>query len=149
MVRIRPSFEEDAEVIAGFQLKMAQETENLSLDKETVIQGVLHVYRDSSKGKYLVAMVDERIIGSLLMTYEWSDWRNNTVVWVQSVYVIPEFRKKGVFNALYQTVKQMVTEDDSFAGIRLYVDRTNTNAQKVYLKSGMNGEHYQLFEWMK
>lgn len=149
MVRIRPSFEEDAEVIAGFQLKMAQETENLSLDKETVIQGVLHVYRDSSKGKYLVAIADERIIGSLLMTYEWSDWRNNTVVWVQSVYVLPEFRKKGVFNALYQTVKQMVMEDDSFAGIRLYVDRTNTNAQKVYQKSGMNGEHYQLFEWMK
>lgn len=149
MVRIRPSFEEDAEVIAGFQLKMALETENLSLDKETVIQGVLHVYRDSSKGKYLVALEDERIIGSLLMTYEWSDWRNNTVVWVQSVYVLPEFRKKGVFNALYQTVKQMVMEDDSFAGIRLYVDRTNTNAQQVYQKSGMNGEHYQLFEWMK
>jgi ribosomal protein S18 acetylase RimI-like enzyme len=83
------------------------------------------------------------------MTYEWSDWRNNTVVWVQSVYVLPEFRKKGVFNALYHTVKQMVMEDDSFAGIRLYVDRSNTNAQQVYQKSGMNGEHYQLFEWMK
>ena len=83
------------------------------------------------------------------MTYEWSDWRNNTVVWIQSVYVLPGFRKRGVFNALYETVKSMVNEDPSFAGIRLYVDRTNHNAQEVYKKSGMNGDHYQVFEWMK
>ena len=149
MIRIRPSIEEDVEVIAAFQLKMALETENLVLDEATVLQGVLHVSRDATKGKYLIAMIDDQIVGSLLMTYEWSDWRNNTVVWVQSVYVLPEFREKGVFSILYRTVKEMVVKDNSFAGIRLYVDKTNTNAQQVYQKSGMNGDHYQLFEWMK
>ncbi len=149
MVRIRPAYEEDAEVIADFQVKMAMETENFVLDKLTVNQGVLHVFRDSSKGKYLVAVDNERIVGSLLMTYEWSDWRNTTVVWVQSVYVLPEYRKQGVFSMLYATVKQLVEDDDTFAGIRLYVDKSNTAAQKVYQKSGMNGDHYQLFEWMK
>jgi GNAT superfamily N-acetyltransferase len=149
MVQIRQSHEEDAEVIAGFQIKMALETENLILDPETVQQGVLNVYRNSAKGKYIVAAVEEQVIGSLLLTYEWSDWRNNTVVWIQSVYVLPEYRKHGVFHALYEMVKAMVNEDPSFAGIRLYVDRTNHDAQKVYTKSGMNGDHYQVFEWMK
>lgn len=149
MVHIRQSHEQDAEVVAGFQLLMAMETENLQLDKDTVIQGVLNVHRDPTKGKYLVAVAEEQIIGSLMLTYEWSDWRNNTVVWIQSVYVMPEFRQQGVFKMLYNTVKKMVTEDDAFAGIRLYVDRTNKNAQEVYAKSGMNGDHYQVFEWMK
>jgi len=149
MVQIRQSNEEDAEVITGFQIKMALETENMVLDPETVSQGVLNVYRNPGKGKYVVAVEGEQIVGGLLLTYEWSDWRNNTVVWIQSVYVLPGFRKRGVFDALYETVKSMVNEDPSFAGIRLYVDRTNHNAQEVYKKSGMNGDHYQVFEWMK
>ncbi len=149
MVQIRPSTEEDAEVIAAFQMNMALETENLVLDPQTVKQGVMHVYRDSSKGKYFVAEVGTQIVGSLLITYEWSDWRNNTVVWIQSVYVRPEFRRQGIYKALYQTIKKLVSEDNTFAGVRLYVDRTNMQAQQVYTKSGMNGDHYQLYEWMK
>jgi len=149
MVHIRPATEDDAEVIAAFQLEMALETENLTLNTDIVEQGVLQVFRNPAKGKYLVACFDEVIAGSLLLTYEWSDWRNKTVVWIQSVYVRPEYRRKGVFLKMYTTVKQMITDDSTFAGIRLYVDRTNKQAQEVYQKCGMNGNHYQLFEWMK
>ena len=149
MVHIRPASEDDAEVIAAFQLEMALETENLALNPETVQQGVLQVFRNQAKGKYLVASDEDIVTGSLLLTYEWSDWRNKTVVWIQSVYIRPDYRRRGIFNKMYTTVKQMITDDNTFAGIRLYVDRTNKQAQEVYQKSGMNGDHYQLFEWMK
>ncbi len=149
MVQIRIATEEDKDFIAGFQMKMAKETENLTLDAETLNEGVLRVLRDPEKGKYFVADDNGRVVASLLITYEWSDWRNQWVLWIQSVYVLPEYRQKGVFKALYQHIKSWATRDNGVAGIRLYVDKTNKKAIEVYRRLGMDGEHYQLFEWMK
>jgi GNAT superfamily N-acetyltransferase len=96
-----------------------------------------------------VAEQDGQILGSLLITHEWSDWRNGTVWWIQSVYVVPEARRKGIYAGLYAHVKELAQADPKVRGIRLYVDRRNTRAQTVYTRLGMNGEHYQVFEWMK
>ena len=149
MIQIRLANEEDFETIAGFQIKMALETENFSLDKETVTLGVLNALRDPAKGKYFVAVdTENKIISSLLVTFEWSDWRNKWVLWIQSVYVLPEYRKLGIFRQMYLKVKEWAEEDDEVSGVRLYVDKTNTRAIEVYKRMGMNGEHYQLFEWM-
>jgi len=89
------------------------------------------------------------VVASLMITPEWSDWRNGMVWWIQSVYVVPELRKQRVYAGLYEHVQRLVRGDDSVKGIRLYVDRRNASAQAVYARLGMNGEHYQVFEWMK
>jgi ribosomal protein S18 acetylase RimI-like enzyme len=148
-MKIREAKSEEAFIIAEFQQLMAFETENITLNPATVSFGVAAVFKNSSKGKYLVAEIDNSVVGSLLVTYEWSDWRNATVLWIQSVYVKPEFRKAGVFANLFQFVKKISEEDENIAGIRLYVDRTNEKACAVYEKVGMNGQHYLVFEEMK
>jgi GNAT superfamily N-acetyltransferase len=149
MVQIRVATEEDKDFIADFQMKMARETEGLELRPEVLNEGVLRVLRDPEKGKYFVADDGGKVVGSLLITYEWSDWRNRWVLWIQSVYVLPEYRQQGVFRALYQHIKDWALRDTGVAGIRLYVDKTNQKAIQVYRKLGMDGEHYRLFEWMK
>ena len=149
MIQIRMATEEDHADIAEFQVLMAKETEDLQLDVKEVIKGVLSVMRDPEKGKYYVAVADGKIISSLLITYEWSDWRSKWVWWIQSVYVLPEMRRKGVFQQVYEHIKSWAEKEDEVAGLRLYVDKTNTRAIEVYKKMGMNGDHYQLFEWMK
>jgi GNAT superfamily N-acetyltransferase len=143
----RVATREDARTIVEFQQAMARETEAVELDRETVRRGVQAVFADPSRGRYFVADVDGRVVASLLITYEWSDWRNGVVWWIQSVYVVPELRGRGVYAGLYAFVKQ--SADDSVRGIRLYVDRRNTRAQEVYRRLGMDGEHYLVFEWMK
>jgi len=149
MVRIRTANVDDAEVISGFQLAMALETEQLSLDKGKVTSGVHAVFIDPKKGKYFVAEADKTVIASLLLTREWSDWRNQWVWWIQSVYILPEYRGKKIFSRMYRFIKNLVKTDSDAAGLRLYVDLSNKNAREVYKAIGMNGEHYQLFEWMK
>jgi len=138
----------DYKVIAGFQEKMAWETEHFKLSNEIVLKGVSAVFEDKTKGKYYVVEEDGKVISSLLTTYEWSDWRNNFVIWIQSVYVLSEYRKKGVFQLMYSEIKTIVENSEKYAGIRLYVDKTNHNAQRVYEKIGMQGNHYSLFEEM-
>lgn len=140
---------QDATQIADFQLKMAIETEGIELDKPTVIMGVNAVLTDSTKGKYYVAEINNRVAGSLLTTFEWSDWRNGTILWIQSVYVLPEFRRKGVYRNLYSHLKSLVLDNDSLNGIRLYADKSNIPAQKTYKTLGMNPDHYVTFEWLK
>jgi ribosomal protein S18 acetylase RimI-like enzyme len=149
MVKIRKAEIKDIELIVGFQLCMAWETEKLELDKNTVILGARAVMNDPAKGEYFIAEHDGIVIGSLLVTYEWSDWRNGNVWWLQSLYVAPDFRRKGIFREMYLFLKQEVEKDPTLKGIRLYVDKTNKIAQEVYQAMGMNGEHYQVFEWMK
>ena len=139
----------DAATIASFQLAMARETEDLELDRETLGRGVEAVFADPSLGRYFVAEIDGRVVASLMITYEWSDWRNGMVWWIQSVYVAPEARRRRIYAGLYEHVKRIVESDASIRGIRLYVDRRNVPAQEVYTRLGMNGEHYQVFEWMK
>ncbi len=149
MINIRPANIEDAETIADFQIEMAYETENILLDKDTITTGVNAVFYDPKKGKYFVAESDGDIIASLLITPEWSDWRNKWIWWIQSVFVVPSFRGKKVFKKMYEYVKALVAEDHEAAGLRLYVDTNNKTARSVYKALGMNGEHYQMFEWMK
>jgi ribosomal protein S18 acetylase RimI-like enzyme len=112
-------------------------------------KGVLAVFNDENKGVYYIAEDENIVISSLLTTYEWSDWRNKITLWIQSVYVLPDYRNKGIFKMMYQYVKNFVEKSNKYTGIRLYVDKTNKIAQSVYEKIGMNGNHYSTFEWMK
>jgi GNAT superfamily N-acetyltransferase len=139
----------DTADIVEFQLLMARETEGLELDRETVTRGVAAVFADPAKGAYWVAERDGRVAGSLLTTFEWSDWRNGTVLWIQSVYVLPEERGRGIYRALYERVKSRVERSPDLKGIRLYVDRRNATARRVYERLGMTREHYETFEWLK
>ena len=149
MIRYREATPSDALVIVDFQVAMARETEELDLDRQVCARGVQAVFEEPSRGRYFVAEDDGRVVASLMITYEWSDWRNGNVWWIQSVYVVPESRQQRVYAGLYSHVQEFVKADDSIRGIRLYVDRRNVRAQQVYTKLGMNGEHYQVFEWMK
>lgn len=150
MIHIRSANISDKDKIADFQISMALETENLILYPDIVELGVDAVFRDPAKGKYYVAEADNRVIASLLTTYEWSDWRNGNILWIQSVFVEGEFRGQGVFRMLYEHVKSIVLDEkNSYRGIRLYVDKSNTKAIQVYSKFGMTNHHYETFEWMK
>lgn len=148
-IEIRPARPEDAGAIVDFQVLMARETEGLELDLPTVIRGVRAVFDDPSKGEYWVAEAGGRVVSSLMTTYEWSDWRDGTVLWVQSVYVLPELRGSGIYRRMYEHLKERVQASPRLMGIRLYVDRRNTAAQRVYERVGMSREHYEMFEWMK
>lgn len=148
-VKIRPGLLFDVQVIADFQVAMAWETEKMKLDPATVEKGVSAVFDDPAKGKYWLAEKDGEVVGCLLTVPEWSDWRNGTVLWIHSVYVRPDMRGAGIFRQLYQHLEGMVKESSDLRGLRLYVDKTNTLAQKVYESLGMSGEHYHLYEWMK
>lgn len=149
MILIRKAKATEWPTIAGFQLLMAEETENLRLNPEILSEGIKTVFDNPSKGCYFVAELDGKIVGSLLITYEWSDWRNKTVYWIQSVYVDNDFRRKGVFRKLYAHIRTLAESSPDVGGIRLYVDKGNQKAQITYSDLGMNGEHYQVFEWMK
>ena len=145
----RDATAEDASAIVDFQQAMARETEDVSLDRDICTRGVQAVFDDPSRGRYFVAEAGGRVVGSLLITYEWSDWRNGVVWWIQSVYVQPEWRKQGIYAGMYEQVQRIAAGDERVKGIRLYVDRRNAPAQAVYRRLGMNGEHYLVFEWMK
>ncbi len=146
---VRKAVPTDAKAITQFQLDMALETENIHLDPPTVALGVKAVFDDPSKGNYYVAEENGRVIASLLTTFEWSDWRNGTVLWVQSVYVMPSYRGKGVYKNMYRHIQSLVNDDHKLKGIRLYAEKGNLTAHKVYEKLGMTAEHYQLYEWLK
>jgi ribosomal protein S18 acetylase RimI-like enzyme len=148
-IQIRKAIETDLATIVDFQLAMALETENLQLDKAIVEKGVAAAFKDSAKGQYFVTEIDGKITSSIMITPEWSDWRNSFVYWIQSVFVKENFRKLGIYRKMYAHIQDLVKNDDNVCGIRLYVDKSNIRAQKTYKKTGMNGDHYQLFEWMK
>lgn len=139
----------DMPSLLDFQLKMALETENVQLEIQPLTQGMQRLLKDPGKGKYYVAEESGEVIGCLMTTFEWSEWRCGTILWIQSVYVAAPWRKKGVFKRMYQHIHQLVSEDHELKGIRLYVDKTNQTAQQVYSGLGMNGDHYTVFEWMK
>lgn len=146
---IRPALETDIAQVIDFQKKMAWETEKIRLPEDILTRGVMELFYHPERGKYYVAEAEGAVLGCLMTTYEWSDWRCGTVLWIQSVYIDQQHRGRGVYSALYDYIKKMVEEDPTLRGIRLYVDKTNTAAQKVYERLGMNGEHYATYEWMK
>ncbi|NCC73226.1 MAG: N-acetyltransferase [Sphingobacteriia bacterium] len=146
---VRPAKAAEWEIIATFQVKMALETENVKLEESVINSGVVAVFSNPVFGRYYVAVTGKEIIASLLVTYEWSDWRNSMVWWLQSVYVLPEYRRKGVFSRMYHHIRNEVENLPDVSGIRLYMIHHNQKAEKVYLKIGMDGNRYRMFEWMK
>ena len=145
---IRSASTDDISDIAQFNIAMAQETEERQLDPETIQSGVSGVIQNHAHGFYLIAERDQVAVGSLLITFEWSDWRNGTLWWIQSVYVKPEHRRTGVFKALYDAVIARAQAARSVRGIRLYVEQENLDAQSVYQKLSMQKTPYQMFERM-
>ena len=135
----------DIDAIVRFQADMAMESEGTMLDMDRLTLGVSSAINDEQKGIYLVARANDTPIGSLMLTREWSDWNNQWYWWIQSVYVIPEYRKKGVYKAMYATLKDMAQEN-GVSHIRLYADRTNLSVQQVYQRLGMRESHYLMFE---
>lgn len=123
------------------------ETEGMGLHNDVLTRGVMAVFGDSSRGQYYVAEEQGKVVASLMITFEWSDWRNANVWWFQSVYVLPEYRRTGIFRLMYDHIKKEGMEC-GIAGLRLYVESANVRAQKTYEAMGMNGNHYRTFEWM-
>ncbi|MDP4223913.1 MAG: GNAT family N-acetyltransferase [Bacteroidota bacterium] len=148
MISIRKATPADAPAIIDFQLSMAWETENLELNREIVTKGVNAVFADEAKGMYYVADSGGHAVASLLITYEWSDWRNCNVWWFQSVYVLPDFRRQGIFRRMFNFIKDQAEKQD-IAGLRLYVETNNLRARKTYESLGMSSEHYSFYEWMR
>ena len=136
---------DDIESIVQFQAKMAMESEGTTLNLEKVTKGVTAAMNDESKGIYWVAKVNGKVIGSLMVTREWNDWNNEWYWWIQSVYVLPDYRKHGVYKAMYSTLKE-VAKENKVSQIRLYVDKTNHPAQQVYQRLGMHESHYLMYE---
>ena len=144
-VKITKGQIEDIEFIAGFQVDMAMESEGTLLDKNTVTKGVSAAMNDEHKGSYYVAKVDGKVVGSLMLTREWSDWNNGWYWWIQSVYVAPEYRRQGIYKSIYQAVCADAKQQN-VAQVRLYVDKTNTRGQQVYASLGMQESHYLIYE---
>lgn len=149
MIDVRPARPDEAGRIAEAQLAMALETESLQLDAAIVAAGVRAVFDDPAKGTYYAACQHGQVAGVLLTTPEWSDWRNGTILWIQSVYVWPRWRRQGVFAAMYDHLREQVQASPGLIGLRLYVATGNTGAQAVYRAMGMTAEHYQLYEWIR
>jgi GNAT superfamily N-acetyltransferase len=148
MITIRKAIAEDSEKIISFQLAMASETEDIKLDSTIVTRGVKAVFDSPERGQYYVAEDGGAVVASLLITYEWSDWRNTDVWWFQSVYVIRSYRRRGVFRLMYSYVKQEA-DRQNIAGLRLYVESNNEPARKTYEAMGMSSQHYTMYEWLR
>ena len=140
--RAEPS---DAADIADFNCRMALETENYKLPVERVLAGVKHLFDQPQYGFYVTTELDESVIGCLMITYEWSDWRDGIIWWIQSVYVRPEFRRQGIFRKMYAFAAEQARENQA-VGLRLYVERENTRAQRTYESLGMVETHYKMYE---
>lgn len=125
---------------------MGKETEGIELDMDILKCGIHSILSDQNKGFYILAEVDGKVVGQLMITYEWSDWRCGFFWWIQSVYILPEYRQQGVFRNLYEHVHNLAYADKSVCGLRLYVDRNNERAQKAYKNLGMTQSHYEMFE---
>ena len=145
-MNIRQARTTDAAVIADFNRRMARETERRRLIPARVHRGVSALLKDRAKGIYFVAEEKGAVVGQLLITYEWSDWRTGNFWWIQSVYVVPECRQRGVFRALYAHVHGLAKSRRDVCGLRLYVDADNTRAQKTYANLGMARSRYEIFE---
>jgi GNAT superfamily N-acetyltransferase len=147
---IREAKPSDTATIADFNARMALETEHLNLDIERVRLGVHALISDPAKGAYFIAEIEAEgtatIVGQLLITYEWSDWRNGNFWWIQSVFVPEGYRGQGIFRALFNHVDHLAKGRNDVCGLRLYVDAQNDSARKTYERLGMKRTNYELFE---
>ncbi len=145
-VRVRPAYPRDRAALVEFNRAMALETEGLELDPERLQRGVAAVFEDESRGSYFVAEGEAGVVGALMVTPEWSDWRNGVFWWIQSVYVVPDARGRGVFRRLYQYVERRARDAMGVCGLRLYVERENGRAQATYESVGMHRSGYLVYE---
>jgi GNAT superfamily N-acetyltransferase len=145
---IRAAVADDWRTIAEFNCRLSEETESTTLDPTAIEPGVQRLLADPRKGRYFVACSDEQIIGQLMHTYEWSDWRNGEIWWLQSVYVHPDFRRQGVFRSLYEHLQNEAESDPDVVGLRLYVERDNEHAHETYEKFGMKRPGYFVMQWL-
>ena len=143
---IRASTPADAPTITDFNARLADETEHLRLDRAQLRAGVDAVLGDTTKGVYWVAEAGGEIVGQLMITFEWSDWRNGVCWWIQSVYVRQDWRSRGVFKALYQHVHQLAKSRSDVCGLRLYVERDNQRARQTYERLGLRPTSYAVYE---
>ena len=139
----------DVPMICEFNVAMAFETEETVLNAKVTLAGVNGLMRDSDRGFYVVAEEEGRVVASLMVTKEWSDWRNGFFWWIQSVYVMPGFRRRGLYSGMYNFVQSLATDDPDVCGYRLYVEKDNKTAQSTYEKLGMIETHYKLYEQLK
>ena len=147
-MNIRLAERNDCQALVEFNQAMAFETEGKTLDTQILQSGVESVFHDEKKGFYVVAEEDGHIVGGLMVTFEWSDWRDNWFWWIQSVYLLPEYRGRGIYRLLYEFVKESAREKGDVCGFRLYVEKENTRAQAVYEKLGMEETYYLMYEEM-
>ncbi len=145
-MKIRKATSNDLQALVQFNQAMALETENLTLNEALLTKGVSAMLAGPEKGFYLVAEQDDEILGSLMVTFEWSDWRASNYYWIQSVYIRPENRRQGIYSKLYQAVKDIAEQDGGAASFRLYVEQDNTKAQSTYQALGMEQSYYLMFE---
>ena len=146
LITIRNANASDTRVIAEFNIALCRETENRELDRDTVLGGVANFLAEPKRGVYFVAEIDGDVIGQTAITYEWSDWRNGEMWWIQSVYVHRDHRGSGVFRELYQHVESLGKQDKHCCAIRLYMERDNSTARQAYLKLGFEETGYEVFE---
>jgi GNAT superfamily N-acetyltransferase len=143
---IRKALAADIESLVAFNQAMAFETEGKRLDTETLTKGVSAVFADEKKGFYVVAESEDGIIGGLMVTFEWSDWRDAWFWWIQSVYILPAGRGRKIYSRLYDFVKAQAAGQGDVCGFRLYVEKENFHAQAVYDQVGMESSHYLMYE---
>jgi GNAT superfamily N-acetyltransferase len=145
--KVRAAAPGDLGALVAGNLALAEETEGARLDADTLREGIRALLESRAPGRYWVAETGGRVVGQLLVTFEWSDWRNRMVWWMQSVYVAPDARGRGILRTLYDVARREALAVGA-GGLRLYVDATNIRAQAAYAALGMNGDHYRVFEDM-
>ena len=145
-ISVRLACGDDAEIIADHSAAMAREIEDIELDYNRLLAGTRAVFEDAGKGFFVVAERESRVVGQLMITFEWSDWRNGLFWWIQSVYVEPASRGQGVYSALHQWVIEQAAAARDVCGVRLYVDKSNHNAQRTYRRLGMTPAVYDMYE---
>ena len=145
-IQVRRAEPDDIQGIVRFQQDMALETEGKTLNESLVTAGVNAVFADPNKGFYLVAEMNGTAVGSLLITYEWSDWRNANFWWIQSVFVDADYRRRGVYTTMHNHALREALRNKDICGVRLYVERSNLIAQQTYRSLGMHHSHYDLYE---
>lgn len=145
-VTIRPATSADADSLVEFNRAMAAESEDKALDVDRLRKGVVHLLAHPEDGRAFVAWNGSERIGALMVTLEWSEWRNGRFWWIQSVYVRPEWRRRGAYSALHRHVRDAALADPSACGLRLYVERDNQGAMATYRRLGMTETDYRLYE---
>jgi GNAT superfamily N-acetyltransferase len=143
---VRAATAQDVDFILASNRAMATETEDVGLNSDTLRCGIEYLLDHPAQGRYLVAELNGDLAGTLMITFEWSDWRNGRFWWIQSVYVNAEARRQGIYRAMHGAVRDLAAQDPQVCGIRLYVERDNLGAQQTYQRIGMSETHYRMYE---